>query len=196
MKKLILLTSLLLLTFCVLACSSGLYKGSPKRGTVADGVYTNDYFKLSFTIPEGWNAYTDAEVFEKSGISWLTDEDLINKKMGFGDVWFYKTHEQKDRIIVYYSITENEKDLTDEQIKNRLSSQKTGFEFGDIEYLKIGEADYAMIYGPSSDGTLNYYYIWNKEVCGYLRPIINMQLDSADSANDILKNFTQTISVD
>lgn len=193
MKKTVVLTLMLFLTFSILGCSSGLYSGSPKRGVVTDGVYTNDYFKLSFIIPEGWYAFTDEEVFERTGNSLPTDEDLAKSKIAFGDAFFYITVEQKDRIRIAYNAFVN---ITYEQIKNQLSAQNSDVEFGDIEDIKIGEADYAMISRLSPDGTLNYYYIWNQNVCGYLRPVIYMQLDSSKSAQDILKNFTQALNIE
>ncbi|HNX15007.1 MAG TPA: hypothetical protein PK854_01745 [Oscillospiraceae bacterium] len=192
MKKIVVLTLILFLIVLILACSSGIYSGSPKRGTVADGVYTNDYFKLSFTIPEKWGVYSDEEVYKNFNISLPTDEDLTNSKTGFTDVCFYKTVDQKNRISITYSY-ETEGNITDEQIKNRLSAKTSEVTFRDIEYIKIGDADYAMISGLSSDGTLSYYYLWDLEVCGNLRPTISIHLDSGDSINDILKNFTQAI---
>ncbi len=190
MKKLVISTILIFLTFYVLGCSSGLYSGSPKRGTVSDGVYTNDYFKLSFTIPEEWTAYTDEEIYERTGASRATNEDLATSKMGFGDVNFYKTIEQEDQIKISYRIS-LEKGLTDDQIQNRLSVQNSDVTFGEVESVKIGDVDYVMMSGPSSDGTVNYYYVWSKEVCGYLRPVIYMQLTDNKSVYDLLKNFSQ-----
>lgn len=185
MKKLLGMAIILTLFLSAIGCSE-----SPKRGIIADGVYKNEYFGLSFTIPEGWNVYTDEEIYENFNVSLPTDEDLVNTETGFTDAYFYKTVEQKDRIsITYYSGLDG--NLTDEQIKNRLSLKVSAVEFGDIEFIKIGEADYAMISGPSSDGTMNYYYIWSKEVCGYLRPIIYIHLNSGDSVYNYLDNFAQ-----
>ncbi len=183
MKKLLGMAIIFTLLLSGIGCSE-----SPKRGIVVDGVYTNDYFKLSFTIPEGWNAFTDEEVFERAGISLPNDEDLANSKIEFADVFFYITVDQKDRIRISYSNLEN---TTDEQIKNRLSAQNSDVEFGNIDFIKIGEVDYAMISGSSSDGALNYYHVWGLEVYGYLRPVIYMQLDSGDSVYNYLDNFAQ-----
>ena len=189
MKKLLGMAIILTLFLSGIGCS-GLYQGAPKRGTVTDGVYTNDFFKLSFTIPEGWSVYSDQEFYENFNVSLPTDENLANTKMGFTDAYIYKTAEPKNRIGITYYIGMDD-DLTDEQIKNRLLLNVSDVEFGDIEFIKIGEADYAMISGPSSDGTMNYYYIWSKEECGYLRPVIDIHLNSDDSVYNYLDNFAQ-----
>ncbi|HOP12318.1 MAG TPA: hypothetical protein PK629_12600 [Oscillospiraceae bacterium] len=190
MKKVATVVLLLFLSFSVLGCSSGLYKGPPKRGTVSDGVYTNDYFKLSFTIPEGWNFYSDEDFYNLLNYSAPTDEDLANTQMGYTDAYIYKTAEPENRIsITFY--TGMDDSLTDEQIRNRLVLNASDIELGDIELIKIGEIDYAMISGTTSDGALNYYYTWSKEVFGDHRPIFFIHLNSGDSVYDILDNFSQ-----
>jgi len=191
MRKRVISIFLLLLIFSVLGCS-GLYSGSPKRGTVTDGVYTNDYFKLSFTIPEGWSFYSDEEFNKNFNYSAPTDEDLSNTQTGFTDAYIYKTAEPENRVSITYYIGMDD-DLTDEQIKNRLLLNVTDIEFGDIESVKLGDADYAMISGATSDGALIYYYTWSKKACGDYRPIFFIHLKSGDSVYDLLKNFSQVI---
>ena len=72
LKKLIAVSLLLALATTFFGCTTA----APTRGTVTDGVYKNDFFGLSYTIPDGWRALTDAEYQEKFYYSLPTNEEL------------------------------------------------------------------------------------------------------------------------
>ncbi len=161
----------------------------PTRGVVADGVYTNTYFGLSFTLPEGWKALTDDEFLQKYSQARATNEELAKTKMGFGDAQFYKTEDKNARMNLWYDITYGDK-ATNEQIKNRLLADTPDYQFGEIKSFKIGEADYSMISAPTADATYNIYYCWSNEVTGYLRPMMFVVLAADQSVEAVLANFS------
>lgn len=61
---------------CLTACSGG--EGSAanfSRGTVSDGVYTNSFAGIVFSIPEEWDVYSNEELEEMYGSILTSDED-------------------------------------------------------------------------------------------------------------------------
>ena len=185
MKRFTVAVLLLVLIASMSGCSD-----PPTRGEVKDGVYTNTYFGLSFTLPEGWQALTDEEFLQKYSQARATNEELANTETGFGDAQFYKTEDKNIRINLWYDITYT-KGTTAEQIKNRLEANTPDYQFGDIENFKIGDADYSMISAPTADGVYNLYYCWSNELTGKLRPMFFMVLAGGESVSDILANFSQ-----
>ena len=51
----------LVFVLLIAGCSGNSEKKSPDRGKVENGIYTNDFFSLQLTVPEGWIVQTDAE---------------------------------------------------------------------------------------------------------------------------------------
>jgi len=186
MKKLTVAVALFILFGLMFGCSAS---GPPTRGTVSDGVYTNDYFGLSFTIPDGWKALTDAESSEQFGVTMKTNEEIATKEnTGFNDVVLVNPSQEKDYMIIYYTI-QYEKGLTDDQIRNRIKTKSSDIEFGDVGYFTAGDIKFAKM--SASDGTIDHYCCWGTNIVGNLRPVIYIKLAIGESINDILANFSQ-----
>lgn len=61
MKKFLILTLAVLMSFCCVACNTVIVIS---HGTVEDNVYTSDFTGITFTAPDGWTYLTDAEIAE------------------------------------------------------------------------------------------------------------------------------------
>ncbi len=186
MKKFIAAALLLVLVVSMLGCTKS---APPTRGTVTDGVYTNEYFGLSFTIPDGWRALTDEEYKAKFTYTLPTNEELAEFESEFQDVYITKTEDETDFMVISYSML-FDKGSNDMQIKNKLAMIAMKVQFGIIDKIKIDDEDYSIMSGPVGDGTKVMYYFWSNKMVGNFRPLIWAQLDSTESIDSILANFS------
>ncbi|HOP11150.1 MAG TPA: hypothetical protein PK629_06645 [Oscillospiraceae bacterium] len=189
MKKFIAAALLLVLVVSMLGCSTS---GPATRGTVTNGVYTNDYFGLSFVIPDGWKALSDEEYAAKFPYPLPTNEELAEFESEFKDLRIEKVADDTDYIIISYSML-FDKGSTDNQIKNKIAMVASSLQFGIIDPITIGDAEYSIMAGTAEDSTKTTYYIWSKEMIGKFRPLIWVVVDSNESIDNIVSGFS-TIS--
>lgn len=186
MKKLIAVSLLLILVVSMFGCTNST---PPTRGTVTNGVYTNEYFGLSFKIPDGWKALTDEEYKTRFTYGMPTNEELAEFESEFRDAYFLKTADETDYMIISYSML-FDKSSSDNQIKNKLAMVAKDWIFGLISSVKIGDADYSMMAGTQENSTKVMYYIWNQKMNGNFRTLIWVELDNSESIDAILANFS------
>ncbi len=190
MKKIIAAALLLILVVSMLGCTKA---EPPTRGTVADGVYTNEYFGLSFKIPDGWRAFTDEEYKTKFTYGMPTNEELAEFESEFKDAYFTNTADETDYLIISYSML-FDKGSNDDAVKNKLAMVGHKWIFGLVSTIKIGDSNYAMMSGTQEGSTKVLYYIWSKEMKGEFRPLFWAELDNTDSIDALIANFS-TIAV-
>lgn len=186
MKKFIAVSLLLILVISMFGCTKST---PPTRGTVTDGVYTNEYFGLSYKIPDGWRALTDEEYKAKFTYGMPTNEELAEFESEFRDAYILKTADETDYMIISYSML-FDKSSNDNQIKNKIAMVAKDWIFGLISNVKIGDADYSMMAGTQENSSKVLYYLWSQNMIGKFRPLIWAELDSSESFDTVLTNFS------
>ncbi|HPS34754.1 MAG TPA: hypothetical protein PK854_05780 [Oscillospiraceae bacterium] len=191
MKKLIAAALLLVLVVSMFGCTNS---NPPTRGIITDGVYSNAYFGISFKIPDGWRALTDEEYKARFTYGLPTNEELAEFESEFRDAYILNTADETDYMIISYSML-FDKGSNNDQVKNKLAMVAQKWVFGLITKVKIGDVDYAMMSGTQEGSTKTMYYLWSQEMKGDFRPLIWAELESSESFDAILANFS-TFSTD
>ncbi len=184
-KKLIALSLLLVLAFSMFGCTTA----SPKRGAVTDGIYKNEFFELSYTIPEGWRALTDEEYKERFYYSLPTNEELAEFDSEFEDVLIVKTENEAYYISISYSKL-FPKGTSDEQVKKMISLKERDSNFGFVEYILIEDVKYGYILTPSQDGSHTIYYCWSTQMQGKFRQLYKFVLPNDELFENMLSGFS------
>lgn len=186
MKKIITAALLLVLVVSMLGCTKA---APPTRGTVTDGVYTNEYFGLSYKIPDGWRAFTDDEYKTKFTYGMPTNEELAEFESEFKDLYITNTADETDYMIISYSML-FDKGSNDDAVKNKLAMVGQKWIFGLVSRIKIGDADYSMMSGTQEGSTKVIYYIWSQEMNGKFRPLFWAELENTESIDAMIANFS------
>lgn len=139
-----------------------------ERGTVENGVYTNDVFKISFPIQDDWYVCSDAEIAQLIGFTAdsidetgvMTAEQFEAATSGtIYDLVFYFSDMQSNVNIVLSNLdmlgmyatlpTEKYAELTVSQLQNITTPKYT---FGDITSETYGGSEYTCLPAETDQG--------------------------------------------
>lgn len=189
---------IVLLSITLTGCSE-----SFTRGVWKDNVYESTFTKLSFTLPDGWSASTDAEIAEQMDISIDPDENAsefmkeILKKQNIIDMMCMNATTKSSIILMFenLAVSGNKKMTVEEYanvLKDQLATQSAnGFSYNIDDVLSektIRNNTYNVLSATIGDTNASQHYLMRKEGNYIVAAIITLATPD-ETLDDILKNF-------
>lgn len=157
------------------------------KGSTVDGVYTNDFFGITYNIPNTYYSLTEEEI-----ISYYGDN---NDDMSVGVVGLDLIDENYSEMLIYAQRLGNfsKEFYLNSFVVNTLSGvDETNYEVSDVETVSICGVEFAkkdvefVNYDPETDYRYNSFYVTEKD--GVFL-VVYMFYDDVQDSENLMNNF-------